>query len=245
MASGRRCKEIIARLAQWIERKSSSGSATLRASNGRNPIQIQPAFPGRSADSKHGGPLFLFTLSSSGALHYAKRTTPQQRMKIVTRAKQVCQHRFELLGIRDWVTEADRLALRSVHGKRAHGTVLTKSAIVDFEKWATAKLLESIATSHFVLWQAYRLTGDETFVREMLRQWQTGTAENPYPRRRHKLDQRLEVAFRTFPGFAIGEAFADKCLVSRQPVCFCQSYKMLVAIEIQVILLSPTSSKSR
>src|SRR6266849_9461821 len=128
---------------------------------------------------------------------------PQETAQIVERAERICQHRFDLLGYEelDYGADIDWHCDR-VHGKRAPRKLWFKIPYLDFAEVGDSKVTwELNRHQHFVtLAKAYRLTGDETFVREMLRQWQHWHSENPYPVGIN-WTSGLEVAFRTLSWF--------------------------------------------
>src|SRR5205807_5323219 len=97
---------------------------------------------------------------------------PGQTSEIVNRAERVCQHRFDLLGYEglDYGTEID-WHCDQVHGKRAPRKLFYEIQYLNFEEVGDSKVTwELNRHQHFVtLAKAYRLTGDESFVAEVLR----------------------------------------------------------------------------
>jgi heparinase II/III-like protein len=136
---------------------------------------------------------------------------PGQTSEIVKRAERVCQHRFDLLGYEglDYGTEID-WHCDQVHGKRAPRKLFYAIRYLDFEQVGDSKITwELNRHQHFVsLAKAYRLTGDERFVAEIVRQWQHWHAENPYPVGINWASS-LEVSFRTLSWFWMYFLLAD------------------------------------
>ena len=103
---------------------------------------------------------------------------------IVTRARRICEHRFDLLGFEalnfgndiDW-------HLDPVHNKRAPRLIFHKVPYLDFEQCGDVKITwELNRHQHFItLAKAYRITGEEKFAAELFAQWKHWLKENPYP----------------------------------------------------------------
>lgn len=128
---------------------------------------------------------FFFTPAEIPALiAQLKHVFPAQANEIALCAERICRHRFDLLGYEDldygpeidWQTDV-------LHGKRAPRKPWFKIKYLDFNEVGDSKLTwELNRHQHFVtLAKAYRLTGDEKFVREILAQWTHWHKQNPYP----------------------------------------------------------------
>src|SRR5437588_3479410 len=128
-----------------------------------------------------------------------KERLPHQVGEIVSRGVRACQHRFDLLGYEglDYGTEIDWHSDR-VHGKLAPRKLFYEIQYLNFEEVGDSKVTwELNRHQHFVtLAKAYRLTGDEKYVREIFAQWTHWHKENPYPRGLNWASS-LEVGFRS------------------------------------------------
>ena len=128
-----------------------------------------------------------------------KGRLPNLANEIVSRAERICRHNFDLLGYEgvdygqeiDWHRDA-------VHEKRAPRKLFYELQYLNFEEVGDSKVIwELNRHQHLVtLAKAYRLTGDEKFVAEIVRQWQHWQRENPYPMGINWASS-LEVAFRS------------------------------------------------
>ena len=204
MASGRTWKDIIARLAAMDRAEVFERiRQRLRASTDGIRYRFNLPFLTEAPTQSMAASFFFSPEQVPGLCTMLKERLPQQAHEIVTRAKQVCQHRFDLLGYKglDYGKQIDWHCDR-VHGKRAPRKLFHEIRYLDFEEVGDSKITwELNRHQHFVtLAKAYRLTGDETFVREMLRQWQHWHSENPYPVGIN-WTSGLEVAFRTLSWF--------------------------------------------
>jgi len=119
--------------------------------------------------------------------------------KIISEADEILLHRFRLLGYENvhYGPEID-WHLDAVHGKRA-----------PLKPWFKIRFLDpSIVGDHKITWElnrhqhlvtlakAWRLTGNENYADELVRQWYGWQAANPYPMGIN-WSSSLEVAFRT------------------------------------------------
>ena len=143
---------------------------------------------------------FFFTPAEIPALiAELKQVFPAQADAIALRAERICRHRFDLLGYEDldygseidWQTDV-------LHGKRAPRKPWFKIKYLDFNEVGDSKVTwELNRHQHFVtLAKAYRLTGDEKFVREILAQWTHWRKQNSYPMGVNWASS-LEVGFRS------------------------------------------------
>lgn len=124
---------------------------------------------------------------------------PQTASEIVERAERVCTHRFDLLGYKnlDYGPEID-WHLDIVHSKRAPLRPWFKIRYLDFEEVGDCKVIWELNRHQqlVTLAKAYRLTGKEQFLRELLEQWFHWQKHNPYPIGINWASS-LEVAFRS------------------------------------------------
>ncbi len=124
---------------------------------------------------------------------------PAETARIVAEASEVCHHQFRLLGYTDvnYGPEID-WHLDAVHHKRAPRRAWFRIRYLSFEEVGDHKVIwELNRHQHLVtLAKAYHLTGQESFVAELLRQWYHWQRENPYPFGINWASS-LEVAFRS------------------------------------------------
>jgi hypothetical protein len=142
---------------------------------------------------------FFFTREELPAIcDLLKAEFPAQAEAIVSSARRIRDHHFDLLGYEnlDYGTPID-WHLDVVHGKRAPRTPWFKIRYLDFQQVGDAKITwELNRHQHFVtLAKAYLLTGDEAFVSEVISQWRHWWRENPYPQGINWASA-LEVSFR-------------------------------------------------
>lgn len=125
---------------------------------------------------------------------------PDEAARIVAEAGEICRHRFRLLGYTDlnYGPEID-WHLDAVHHRRAPRRAWFRIRYLSFEDVGDHKVIwELNRHQHLVtLAKAYLLTGQESFVAELLRQWYHWQRENPYPFGINWASS-LEVAFRSF-----------------------------------------------
>jgi Heparinase II/III-like protein/Heparinase II/III N-terminus len=124
---------------------------------------------------------------------------PQTARDIVDRAERIRAHRFDLLGYRDLDYGPDiDWHLDIVHGKRAPQRPWFKIRYLDFEEAGDCKITWELSRhQHLVtLAKAYRLTGQESFLRELVEQWYHWQRNNEYPIGINWASS-LEVAFRS------------------------------------------------
>jgi hypothetical protein len=123
---------------------------------------------------------------------------PEEAQALLTRAERICQHRFDLLGYEnvDYGSEID-WHLDAVNGRRAPQKPWHKIHLLEFEEVGDVKVTwELNRHQHFlVLALAECMTGEEKFASELVRQWTSWRAANPYPIGINWASS-LEVAFR-------------------------------------------------
>ncbi len=132
-------------------------------------------------------------------LEALRRHLPGQCEEIISRADRICAHRFDLLGFEDLpYGEIIDWHLDLVHGKRAPVKLFHQMRYLDFAEVGDSKITwELNRHQHLVtLAKAYRLTRNQRYAAEILSQWKTWHAANPYPRGINWASS-LEVACRT------------------------------------------------
>ena len=130
------------------------------------------------------GSFFFRSEDVDSLLHLIRQRLPGQAEKIVARADRICSHRFDLLGYEDLDYGKDiNWHLDVVHGKTAPRRPFHRVKYLDFDEVGDSKVTwELNRHQHLVtLAKAYRLSGDERFAREILAQWHSWHAQNPYP----------------------------------------------------------------
>ena len=124
---------------------------------------------------------------------------PAEAAQIVAEAGDIRQHRFQLLGFTevDYGPEID-WHLDAVHHKRAPRRAWFRIPYLSYADVGDHKVIwELNRHQHLVtLAKAYHLTGEESFVAELIRQWYHWQRENPYPFGINWASS-LEVAFRS------------------------------------------------
>jgi hypothetical protein len=153
-------------------------------------IGASPTPPGR---------FFFEELQVAEICRLLRGRMPATVAQIVASAEKTCQHRFDLLGFAglDYGPEIN-WHLDMVHGKQAPRLPWFKIGYLDFAQVGDAKITwELNRHQHLVtLAKAYRLTGNQEFADEAIRQWQHWQHENPYPIGVNWTSS-LEVAFRS------------------------------------------------
>ena len=131
--------------------------------------------------------------------HLLREHLPAEVESIIREADEICQHRFRLLGYDDldYGAEID-WHLDAVHGKRAPLKPWFKIRFLDFDEVGDHKVTwELNRHQHLVtLGKAWRLTGQEKYVDELMKQWYAWQLANPYPIGIN-WGSSLEVAFRS------------------------------------------------
>jgi hypothetical protein len=141
---------------------------------------------GRSVAKSNGVTAGNFFFKPDGVdplLALLRQRLPEQVERILRQSEKILQHRFDLLGYRDLAYGSPiDWHLDLVHGKRAPRKVFHRVVYLDFQEVGDSKVTwELNRHQHFVtLAKAYRLTGDDRYADEILRQWRHWWAENPY-----------------------------------------------------------------
>ena len=160
-------QELVDRLRQCL----SARADLLRYRSGHNFLGVV------HGESAAEGRFFFTTAEIPGLIAELKQVFPAQADEIALRAEKICRHRFDLLGYEDldYGSEID-WQNDVLHGKRAPRKPWFKIKYLDFNEVGDSKVTwELNRHQHFVtLAKAYRLTGDEKFVREILAQWTIG-----------------------------------------------------------------------
>jgi hypothetical protein len=143
---------------------------------------------------------FFFGPEQIGNLvQLVRERIPGQAQAIVARAEKILAHRFDLLGYEDleYGTAID-WQLDLVHGKKAPRKPFYRIKYLDFDAVGDSKVTwELNRHQHFVtLAKAYRLTREQRFADEIMAQWRSWHAQNPYPIGINWASS-LEVGFRT------------------------------------------------
>jgi Heparinase II/III-like protein/Heparinase II/III N-terminus len=132
-------------------------------------------------------------------LRLIRQRLPQNAEAVVSRAEKICRHQFDLLGY-EGLQYGDRINwyLDLIHGKIAPRKPFYRVGYLDFDQVGDSKITwELNRHQHLVtLAKAYRLTGNDRFAQEILSQWKSWHAQNPYPVGINWASS-LEVAFRS------------------------------------------------
>jgi hypothetical protein len=135
---------------------------------------------------------------------------PSAAESLIHEADEICQHRFRLLGYEnlDYGAEID-WHLDAVHGKRAPLKPWFKIQFLNFDEVGDHKVTwELNRHQHLVtLGKAWRLTGQEKYVTELIKQWYAWQIANPYPLGIN-WGSSLEVAFRSLSWIWVGALIA-------------------------------------
>jgi hypothetical protein len=168
---------------ELVDRVSQQVNARLdayRAQRGHDFTQI--AFNEVPADRK--GRFFFSGAEASSIAEFLKARYPSVTANIVANAEKILQHRFDLLGFEglDYGSEID-WHLDPIHQKRGPNKLAFRVKYLDFAEVGDSKITwELNRHQHLVtLAKAYRLTGDTRFAREIVAQWKSWQAANPYP----------------------------------------------------------------
>jgi hypothetical protein len=138
----------------------------------------------RNSDAVKRGNFFFGPDSIESLLVLLRQRLPDQVERIVQEADRICRHRFDILGYKDldFGNPID-WHLDPVHGKRAPRKLFHKVRYLDFAEVGDSKITwELNRHQHFVtLAKAYRLTGDDRYADELLRQGRQWREDNPFP----------------------------------------------------------------
>jgi hypothetical protein len=151
------------------------------------------------AASAQPGKFFFRSDHVENLLQLVRDRLPEQAGKIIERAEKICSHRFDLLGYTDLdYGQPINWHLDAVHQKNAPWKAFHRIKYLDFAEVGDSKVTwELNRHQHLVtLAKAYRLTGNDRFTREILSQWGSWHAQNPYPIGINWVSS-LEVGFRS------------------------------------------------
>src|ERR1700719_3715379 len=138
----------------------------------------------RSSDHVEAGKFFFRPDQVEKLFQLIRQRLPEQAGKIVERANKICSHPFDLLGYTDldYGKQID-WRLDGVHQKTAPRKPFHRIQYLDFAEVGDSQITwELNRHQHLVtLAKAYRLSGDDRFAEEILSQWRSWHAQNPYP----------------------------------------------------------------
>ena len=136
------------------------------------------------AVSVQAGKFFFSSDQVEGLLQLIRDRLPEQADKLIERANKICSHRFDLLGYADLdYGQPINWHLDAVHQKTAPWKPFNRIKYLDFAEVGDSKVTwELNRHQHLVtLAKAYRLTGNDRFASEILSQWGSWHAQDPYP----------------------------------------------------------------
>jgi hypothetical protein len=195
-------EELHTRVGQEVSKRLDVALSRTGMQPGRNGLGRQRTSGGKFFFSADDLPVLTRTLQEH--LH------PEME-NILREADEICGHRFRLLGYAglDYGTEID-WHLDAVHGKRAPLKPWFKIDFLDFAEVGDHKVTwELNRHQHLVtLAKAWRLTKQEKYVTELMRQWYSWQRANPYPLGIN-WGSSLEVAFRSFSWLWVRHLLAD------------------------------------
>ena len=164
-----------------------------------------------STPNSHGTKFFFAPGEAAGRAALLRKHLPDEAAAIVREADEICHHRFRLLGFEnlDYGSDID-WHLDRVHDKRAPLEPWFEIPFLDFNVVGDHKVTwELNRHQHLVtLAKAWRLTGNEKYVRELISQWRSWSKSNPYPLGIN-WGSTLEVAFRSLSWIWVDRLLAD------------------------------------
>ena len=171
---------------------------------------LQPARNGLSASKVSPGKFFFSAEDLPARVRLLKATLGSEAEAIICEADEICAHRFCLLGYSnlDYGAEID-WHLDAVHRKRAPLKPWFKINFLDFEQVGDHKVTwELNRHQHLVtLAKAFRLTQEDRYVVELIKQWDGWQKANPYPLGIN-WGSSLEVAFRSLSWLWVSQLLA-------------------------------------
>ena len=172
-----------------------------------------------NASATPTGSFFLSSGEIPQRAELIRQHLPEQTQEIIDEADEICQHRFRLLGYEglDYGKEID-WHLDRVHEKRAPLVPWPKINFLDFAVVGDHKVTwELNRHQHLVtLAKAWRLTGEERYLHELIGQWRDWVKANPYPLGIN-WGSTLEVAFRSLSWIWVDRLLADAVQESGGP----------------------------
>jgi hypothetical protein len=157
-------------------------------------------FSGETTELSHNpGKFFFGTDDVNERVSLLREFLPQEVATIRDDADAICKHHFNLLGYAhlDYGAEID-WHLDVVHGKRAPQKSWYRINYLDFKEVGDHKVIWELSRhQHLVtLAKAWRLSEEERYLRELVKQWRSWQDRNPYPLGINWASS-LEVAFRS------------------------------------------------
>jgi hypothetical protein len=157
------------------------------------------------------GQFFFSTGELRSRTDLLKKHLPSEVAALIVEADSILEHRFRLLGYEDiqYGSEID-WHLDAIHGKRAPLKPWYKIHFLDFEEVGDHKITwELNRHQHFVtLAKAWRFTGKQTYINELLKQWYDWQTANPYPMGIN-WSSSLEAAFRSLSWIWVQQLLTD------------------------------------
>jgi hypothetical protein len=162
-------------------------------------IGLQPGRNGLRTPLRPPGKFFFSTSELSQRVRLSRESLPREAAEIVTEAKEICGHRFRLLGYPDLNYGSDiDWHLDAVHGLRSPLIPWFRINFLDFAGIGDHKVTWELSRhQHLVtLAKAWLLTNEEAYAQEIVEQWNSWQRANPYPLGVNWASS-LEVAFRS------------------------------------------------
>ncbi len=163
-----------------------------------------------------GGEFFFGTDKVNERSALLREFLPDEIAIIREEADAICKHQFNLLGYvgLDYGPEID-WHLDAVHGKRAPLKPWYKIDYLDFHEVGDHKVIwELNRHQHLVtLAKAWRLSGEERYLAELVKQWRSWQSRNPYPLGINWASS-LEVAFRSLSWIWVANLSDDASVAS-------------------------------
>jgi hypothetical protein len=183
--------EISTRIRQEVSKRFDVTLGRIGLHPGRNGLRTPPLRP--------PGKFFFSTNELSQRVRLLRESLPGEAADIVTEAKEICGHRFRLLGYPDLNYGADiNWHLDAVHGLRSPLIPWFRINFLDFAGIGDHKVTWELSRhQHLVkLAKAWLLTNEEAYAQEIVEQWNSWQRANPYPLGVNWASS-LEVAFRS------------------------------------------------
>lgn len=136
------------------------------------------------SNAARSGKFFFGSEGVNERLDLLRQRLPEEVKRIVARADKILKHRFDLLGYTDLAYGSPiDWHIDLVHSRRARRKLFYRVPYLNFDEVGDSKIIwELNRHQHLVtLAKAYRLTGDDRYADETLRQWRHWWAENRYP----------------------------------------------------------------
>jgi Heparinase II/III-like protein/Heparinase II/III N-terminus len=151
------------------------------------------------AEPGSGARFFFAAAEVPVILSELERRLPGEAAAIRSRARRICEHRFDLLGYQG-LNLGDKIDWQSdvVHHKRAPNKPWFRIRYLDFAEVGDSKIIWELNRHQhlIILAKAYRISGEENYARELFEQWYDWQLQNAYPIGINWASS-LEVAFRS------------------------------------------------